>query len=104
MSTQITKLQYEALVIAANQINKEIAEYNESNDILHPIKSVHVSIDDEGDACFEVEYFRAHSASEESDLYNAIGNIGNTLTIAGMQDRLQHGGNDSFSACYKLSN
>jgi hypothetical protein len=104
MNTEITKEQYEALVIVASQINKEIAEYNETNDILHPIKSAHVSLDDEGDVCFEVEHFRTHSASEESDLYNAIGKIGNKLTIAGMVDNLQHSGNDSFSACYKLSN
>lgn len=88
-----------ALQIIANQINKEIADYNEANDILHPLIWAGVN-EDEEHAFFEVTHFRTHSASEESDLYNAINNIGRTLSAAGFADTLQSSGDNSFTASF----
>jgi hypothetical protein len=97
MKTEITN----ALQIIANQINKEIAEYNERNDILHPLIWAGVN-EDEEHVFFEITHFRTHSASEESALYNAINNIGRTLSAAGFADTLQSSSDNSFTASFSI--
>lgn len=102
MQNTITAEQYTALVYIAQGINQAITEYNEQHDILNPIISAYVHQDEEN-AFFEVHHFRTHSAQEESDLYNAIDNIGKTLTTAGIPENLQHSGNDSFTASFTIA-
>lgn len=97
----ISTEQYAALKTIAAGINQSIQEYNQENDILHPIISTEVHQDEEH-VFFEVHHFRTHSAQEESDLYNAIDNIGRTLTTAGITENLQHSGNNSFTTAYTI--
>jgi hypothetical protein len=98
----ISTEQYTALQTIAAGINQAITEYNNQNDILHPILSVYVHQDEEH-VFFEVHHFRTHTAQEESDLYNAIDNIGRTLATAGIPENLQHSGNDSFTASFTIA-
>lgn len=107
MST-ITLNQFETLKKIANEINAEIAAYNDDNDIVHQVIRVTASInEDENTAFLDITTFRTHSAAAETLAHNAIADLGKKLIGAGIPDTIEHSGDCSegynFTGYYTLA-